>query len=276
MRTRRAGFTMVELLIVMVLLAITLGAVYRTLWMQEESYRTGGAIIRGQETLRTALGILESELREVSTMGAGIGGTDIRVAAPDSVVFRAQRKVSFICDMSRNEKWIVTASEGDPIAPGDSLLMFVDGDSLRWQDDAWVQSAAADAAASASAACAARFPGMSVQTVKLPTAQDLSGVRLYSPVRTFDWVTYTLASYPEPHGWSLVRRTHRDNKTAFLLGGLAPPGQGLRFEYFDPAGNSTLTPSQVARMRIGVTVEAPDRVDLADQSLTTNLYLRNN
>lgn len=276
MSARREGFTLVEMLVVTLILALTLGAVYQTLTVQEETYRTGGAVIKGQETLRTALGILESELREVSTTGSDIGGADIRVADRDSVVFRASRKVSFICDISRNEKWIVTASEGDPIARGDSLLIFVDGDSLRWQDDAWDPSIASDVAATTSTACADRFPGLSVQTVKLPVAQDLSGVRLYSPVRAFDWVTYTVQRYAPPLEWSLVRRTLRDGKTVFLLGGLAPPGEGLRFEYFDDSGNRTSVGAQVARMRIGVTVASPARVDVPPQSLTTNLYLRNN
>jgi prepilin-type N-terminal cleavage/methylation domain-containing protein len=276
MSARRDGFTLVELMVVTLLLALVLGAVYRTLTVQEETYRAGGAVIQGQETLRTALGILESELREVSTTGSDIGGPDIRAADPDSVVFRAARKVSFICDISRNEKWIVTASEGDPIARGDSLLIFVDGDSLRWQDDAWDPSLASDVATTSSSACAARFPGLAVQTVKLPVAQDLSGVRLYSPVRTFDWVTYTLQRYARPLDWSLVRRTPKDGKTVFLLGGLAPPGEGLRFEYFDELGNPTSVGSEVARMRIGVTVAERARAHMPAQSLTTNLYLRNN
>lgn len=278
MRIRQSGFTLVEMLVVTVLAAITLAAVYETLIVQEQTYRAGGAMIQDQESLRTALGILEAELREVGTMGgSAVGGSDIAVATPDSVVFRAQRKIAFICALSRSSQWIVTYSLSDPFVSGDELMLFVDGDSLRYQDDSWSTATVSSSTSTSDAGCEAKWPGVPLEKVQL-TGHDLTGVRVGSPVRSYEWVTYGLYSFG-PLGWGLGRHGQNESPT-FLVGGLAPPGQGLAFQYFDGNGQPTTVGSQVARMTIGMQTKpvgtASSGTAAQPARLSSNLFLRNN
>ena len=99
-RSREAGFTLVELTIVVVISTIALIAIYQTLITQERTYRYQSAAIDAQGTSRMALSVIAAELREISASAgqtAGFGGTDLLMAARDSLRIRAFRKVGIIC-----------------------------------------------------------------------------------------------------------------------------------------------------------------------------------
>ena len=273
MKVRQPGFTLLEILMVTVLAAITLAAVYETLTVQERTSRMIGAVGEDRTSLRTALGLLESELREAGTIGdSAIGGSDLRVASSDSVVFRAQRKVGFVCSVSPSGQWLLLHSPGEPFQAGDSLLVFVDGDSLRYQDDRWSVGSVSSATPASDAECEAHWPGAPLRKVQIDDL-DLTGVRVGAPIRSFEWVTYGLYDFGD-RGWGLGR--HRENEDAALLvGGLAGPGRGLVFEYFDLRGQPTRDVSAVARMRIGMRTDSASS-DAPAANLSTTLFLRNN
>jgi hypothetical protein len=272
MNVERGGPTLVELLVVTLLLALAIGATYDRLAMDGDTYHANQAMENVQETLRDGLELLETELREAST-GAASAGADIRVAAEDSLVLRAMRKLAFVCDVSPGDRRVTMASRV-PIAPGDSLLLFADGDSLSWRDDTWVASVASDARPADPEACADRFADMTVQTVEVPPDRDLAGLRRYAPVRTYEWVTYALRR-DGADGWSLVRTTAGMDREVVLLGGLARPGRGLRFEYFDADARATVSGSQVAWVRVAVHPAGVDPVGTQEGTVTTTLFLRN-
>lgn len=276
MRTRQSGFTLVELLVVSLLTAVVLAGVYETLQVQEKSYEVAGLKIRDQESLRVALGILESELREVGAIGgADIGGTDIAVASADSIVFRAQRNVGFICKLSRADKWAIVWTLGDPFETSDSLLIFVDSDSARFDDDRWDATVTTNAAAETDADCTSYWPEPELQRLKLDN-HPMAGVQPGSPIRGFDWITYHLHDFGD-QGWGLARSQDSDpNSPALLVSGLAPPGQGLQLQYFTLTGTTTNDPTQIARVRITVRTDPQSNTDIESAQMTTNLYLRNN
>lgn len=274
MRTRQSGFTLVEIMIVSLLTAITLAGVYQTLMVQEKSYETAGLKIHDQESLRTALGILESELREIGSIGgADIGGTDILVADRDSIVFRAHRKIGFICKMSRADKWALVWTLGDPFVDGDPLLLFVDGDSLKYDDDRWDVTTVTNASAESDSECTTAWAEPEQQQLRLEN-HSLTGVQRGSPLRSYEQVTYSLYQFGHL-GWALGRNRDGDRPT-YLVGGLAPPGEGLLFEYFTPAGAMTNDPTQVARIRITARTDPGGNTAVESTAMTTNLFLRNN
>ena len=276
MRTRQSGFTLVEILVVSVLTGIALVGVYETLLTQEKTYEVASLKISGQESLRTAVGVLETELREVGSIGGtDIGGSDIAIASPDSVRFRAQRKTAFICKLSRSDKWVMVWNMGDPMETGEPVLLFVDGDSLRYNDDRWDTTVVANASATTDAACEAYWPGMPLQVLKLDGGTDMNGVQPGSPIRAYEWTTYALYNFG-PLGWGLGRKQAGDARPDFLVGGLAPPGQGLRFDYFTPTGTSTNDPAAISRLRITVRTDPREGTDVQAESLVSNLFLRNN
>ena len=273
MQAQREGFTLVEMLIVTVLAAVMLGATYQTLIVQEKAYEAGGVMMQEQESLRTALGILESELREVGSVGDSvIGGTDFRVASADSGVFRAQRKLGFLCKLSRNEKWMITWAMGDGFEANDPLLVFVENDSSRYQDDEWNTAVVTSVSSTSDSDCAAEWPGKPLQLLKVGN-HDMAGVTAGAPVRSYEWVTYSLYEFGRM-GWSLGRRSG-DGQPKYLVGNLAGPGTGLQFRFFTSSGAATTDESQISRLRISITTDPPGtRVD--PTTLSTNLYLRNN
>ena len=273
MRIRRSGFTIVEVLAVTFMAAITLAAVYETLIVQDRANVNDPSAMGELAPARRALGLLEAELREAGTIGgSAVGGSDIAVASRDSVVFRAQRKIGFVCQRSRSGTSILAWSLGDRFVAGDRLLVFVDGDATRHEDDRWALATVAEASVALHAGCRERWPSMPLQELWIRD-QDLTGVQPGSPVRSFEWVTYGLYRFDEV-GWGLGRHTG-DDSPELLLAGLAPPGRGLSLEYFDQDGNPTTRGSDVARMRIGMSMD-PVEPAAEPVRLSTNLFLRNN
>lgn len=274
MRTQQPGFTLVELLVVSVLTGVALMGIYQTLLTQEKTYEVASQKIKGQDNLRTAVGILESELREVGSIGGTlIGGSDIAVASPDSVVFRAPRKTAFVCKLSRSDKWVLVWNLGDPFDAQERALLFVDGDSIRHTDDRWDSTLVSNVTSSSDTDCESYWPGRPLQTLKLD-GQDMTGVQPGSPVRGYQWMTYGLYDFG-PQGWGLGRRQGTD-RPVLLVGGLQGPGVGLQFDYFTPAGVATNDPTAIARLRITVRTDPEGNTDVQSESLVSNLFLRNN
>ena len=61
-----SGFTLVELIIVAVLGAVVVGATYEIMLSSQKAYTVQTAQIQGQQTVRSGIAILFSELREMS------------------------------------------------------------------------------------------------------------------------------------------------------------------------------------------------------------------
>lgn len=274
MRTRQAGFTLVELLIVSVLTAVTLAGIYQTLIVQEKSYEAATLKIHDQESLRTAIGILEAELREVGSIGGdSIGGSDIEYAGTDSIMFRAQRKIGFICTLSAGPQQMIVWALGDTFEGGDALLVFVDGDSLSSADDAWDTMTVTDVQTSTNTTCLAAWPNTPLEL--LTVSGDTTGVRAGSPVRAYEWVSYSLHNFG-PLGYGLARWRAGATDPDYLIGGLAGDGEGLQFQYYTTDGSTTDDPTQISRVRITIRTDPPGNSGVEPLQLSTNLFLRNN
>src|SRR5690606_26174770 len=129
-----AGFTMVELLVVVIVGALILGATFQVLGMQERSYRHQGAAMATQQNIRAALDVLESELREISASGG-----DLTMIQPESLTFRAYRAGGFICSLDAPGQRIVVRQEGTQpfIASTQQLLYFIENSQITGTDDDW-------------------------------------------------------------------------------------------------------------------------------------------
>lgn len=272
----REGFTLVELLIVSLLGLVLLGSIYQTLRVQERSYRRTGALIESHDALRTAMGVLEAELREVAADADGTQGqSDLNIIAGDSVEFRAFRKTAITCAVqsasSKLDLWLL----GESFSNADSVLVFVDGDSTAVTDDRWMLTAVNGTGSVSSSACATRWPGPDRQGVNVPDPGGLfAGVRAGAPVRGFEWVTYSV-------GWTgsdwALRRRNRGHDPVTLVEGLAnPDNTGPIFRYYDSTGAETATAADVVRIQITLYAPANEGADIPADTLTSTLYLRNN
>lgn len=285
MNSRQAGFSLIELFVVLLLATLIMGAAYQTLFVQDRSFRRMGEMIRGQDALRIAIGVMEAELREVVTNPTGTGGPDIILATRDSVVLRAQRKLGFVCDAAPNDKRLFTWSPGgvDLFAIGDAVVVFADHLPDSANDDEWVAARISQLQPS-TAACPTR-PDVpeAHQRIDLVTlgggtlpSDALDGVLVGAPVRALHDITYTLD--PSDNGWLLVRRRGA-GQVDRLVDGLAPRGTGLVFTYLDSFGNvlaDPVNPASVAAVEVSVETSPTPGSGAPPASLTSHIHLRNN
>lgn len=271
MRTHREGLTLIELLIVMVLGTFVAGAVYQTLAIQEQSYRATSAMLHDQDALRIGLGVLEAELRETASEGAAIGGTDLLTITADSVRFRAPRKLGFVCAAQANDKWVRVWNEGEEFAAGDGVLVFIEGEVTRASDDGWVANTVTSAP-SDNTGCDTSPTGATDQKVNLDL-DNLTGVGVGAPVRGYTETTYGLFQFGTEWG---LGRLESDGTLRLVVGGLAGPGSGLVFEYFDDSGATTTNPANVHSIRITMETAPAPRAEISPSELSSTIYLRNN
>src|SRR5207247_10174217 len=67
--TRRAGFTLVELIITMVLVSFVAGAIVKLLLRQQRFYNSTTDLIQTRQQIRQAAAMLPSDLRGISSVG---------------------------------------------------------------------------------------------------------------------------------------------------------------------------------------------------------------
>lgn len=285
MYRKTAGFSLVELLLVVVLGFIILGAVYETLNTQQQAYRQQTAVIETHEATRAALEVLAGELREISSSGA-----DILMATRDSVTIRALRKVGFVCYVAGGfiDVWTLSTD----FAARDRLLVYDNGGTTQNpSDDQWRQMTVtgADKSLFNLAACT-QWPEYSLRgdSVGDHTRQHLVVTGSWSgtidrgaPVRSYESVTYGIQQVDGE--WMLTRREGA-GATVALVGPLAAPADsGLALSYYDADGAqmsySTLPSNltSVNSFKITVKGEYPrgDGTDI-QRDLSIAIYLRNN
>lgn len=282
MMRQKAGFTFVELLVVLLIGVIILGAVYQTLIGQSRANRHLGAMVTTQQTNRLTLEVLASELREISTRGG-----DLAMASPDSLRFRAFRNAGIICSFNKpeNRAWVVVLGPAR-FAREDSIAIFADREELISSDDVWFATEISQT--QSTLGCSANNNILPLhhlrQWVQVPGGV-LADVHVGALIRTFAHVTY--GHYQVDGQWVLGRRERDaagDLVTHPLIGPLAPPAeQGLVFRYFDADGQE-ITPTtaaqraQVAMVELvvrGSTPGAATRPAFTD-SLVTRVHLRGN
>ncbi|MGH7475367.1 MAG: hypothetical protein ACRELD_03690 [Longimicrobiales bacterium] len=274
---RESGFTIVEILIVALLGTLLLGAVYQMMIVQEQGFRVQRAVVSTQDNMRTTLDVLATELREVNATTVGAEGSDVATIAPESIRFRAFRKIGIVCAATLGSALDVHEI-GYSFAAGDSILVFVDGDPAAAGDDSWTTMNVA-ATAAVSAACADNW-GYTRQSLTGLSSASFGGIRRGAPVRAFVWTTYGIVQDAAGE-WVLARR-ETGSTWVPLLGPLASPTNGgLRFRYYDANGALTTNPAQVARIEVTVrgesrTVAGATATGTYTDTLTTQIYLRNN
>lgn len=279
MRTTREGVTMIELLLVMVLGMIIVAGAYTTLLSQTDAYGTLNAMSETQQATRMGLDVLGAELREVSA-----NGSDLAAATSSSVSFRALRSFGILCDQNKiNNKLIVGRLGVQPFTAGDSVLVYVDGDSLKAADDVWqreyvqnVASTTCGAIIGSGLSLGSLLPNATFVELSVGTSLKKDSIYPGAPIRSFNRVTYEVDTWDGRP--MLVRKQGSD--VAPLLLGRDPDGLTLR--YFDELGNELTTfpldaaaRESVRRIQVILRSERRSvRADTYQDSLTTDVFLR--
>lgn len=279
MRTAREGMTMIELLLVMVLGMIIVGGAYTTLLSQSDAYGTLNAMSETQQDTRMGIDVLRAELRELSA-----NGSDLAAATPTSVRFRAPRSFGILCDQNKINKKLIVARLGmQPFTAGDSILIYVDGDSLKAADDVWqreyvnnVSSTTCGAIIGLGLSLSSLLPDATFTELSIGPSLRSDSIFPGAPVRSFDVVTYEAGTWD---GMPMLVRKQGSDVAPLLL---IRDTDGLTLRYFDGLGNELTTfplnaaaRQSVRRIQVVLRSERRSvRADTYQDSLTTDVSLR--
>lgn len=292
MRSRPAGFTLIELIIAIVVSSVVLGAAYRMLTGNQRFYRAQSQIVEVQQNIRAVAQMLPSELRELAANGG-----DIVAMSDTGITVRAMRGFGVICAPPDPGSGYVTLLTSllyvyrsiDPTR--DNVFVFRDGDTQLAGDDQWLQ-AAVGAVSASGISCSDGSAGTRLTLTDMvgglallgPGAEPDVGVTEGSPVRVWELVRYGLWQDAGGQWWlatsSLVSGSWAGTTP---VAGPLRAADGVKFDYYDAAGAVTATPADVAQ--IGITVrgwsEQPIMVEgrptgRYQDSMTVRVALRNN
>jgi prepilin-type N-terminal cleavage/methylation domain-containing protein len=290
----RAGVTLVELLVVMVLASVVASAIVVVILKQGRFYRSTNELIDTRAQLRQMVVVLPADLRGMSTVGGDI------VSMSDSAIeFRSTFGTSSACDESpkvlgipptRLAKGTVLTSWMRPPVVGDSIAVYDDSTTTMAKDDRWViRNISAVATSTDPNKVCALATGM-IQagdlTVSNPgylvsVTPDLPGtVAAGAAVRFFRRVRYSL--YKDVDGlWYLGFRDCVTGRVPVCSAMISAGGpfqpyaasaaktSGLEFAYYDSLGAVTADPKLVARISMILRATGSTPIQLTGNVQTT-------
>lgn len=276
-RSRRGGFTLIELVMVAVLAVLVLGGMMNVLVRQQRFYRGTADLLEARSQTRQAAGILPSELRSISPVGG-----DIVAMTDSSLEFRATVGSSVLCTISGGEVVVpptnpargnIASTWGAEPAVGDTVLIFNDGPTTSVSDDQWVPYEIGPSITTVTGACPAstgltQAADASKTSLKFAVVGGLGPTIVAgSPMRFIRRARYSL--YAASNGqWYLgyCSPSCGVDGPSPIAGPFVPHSDaapGLSFTYLDDNGVVTATPSDVAQVSILVRAQAKNGVSLA-------------
>ncbi|HEU4641908.1 MAG TPA: prepilin-type N-terminal cleavage/methylation domain-containing protein [Gemmatimonadaceae bacterium] len=298
----RAGFTLVELMLVIVLLGIVAGGMLAVIARQQRFYGGSAGIIDTRSAVREGIGVLQSDLRSLAPDSG-----DIYAMSSTSIDFRAAIGSSVVCSIDPTGTLVVvppkvlssqvklTSWVSDP-QWGDTLLFFDPGTKVGTADNKWrIRELRAAPTPNATCPTSSGFTKTSAEqitgyTLQLGTALPSTVIR-GSAIRAFRKAHYGL--YQEGDGnWylgyydCLGTRSPECSAPSPVAGPYLAPGTalpGLAFTYYDSTGATTADPTKVRRIDIVMRARSQERVS-ADgggrrrffvDSLSTTVAVRN-
>ena len=291
----RRGFSLVELLVAMVLLAIVVTGLYRALMTNQRVYQQQTQVIGLQQNMRAAAAILPQELREVDA-----SDSDITAMTATSLSIRAHRWTGVMCappptglgaglglQIVNGSAMIVRVQPffGRSITTArDSMFIRYEGDDGTRKDDSWV-IARPTAVATAGIVC----PGAPVVAGQLVTLNmNFQGKLNFptsivngDPVIGFEPVTYSLYQPTAGGDWYVGLTTASGQQP--LIGPVL--SNGLSFAYYDSTGAVTALRTRVARVDITLRGQTAQQIRARSgsnslvrmvDSVVTSVALRNN
>ncbi|MGI9140265.1 MAG: prepilin-type N-terminal cleavage/methylation domain-containing protein [Gemmatimonadaceae bacterium] len=275
-RGARKGFSLVELLVILVLSSIVMGGLTSVLVRQQRFYRGTADLIETRSQIRQAAGIIPSDLRGVSTAGG-----DIIQISDTEMVFRATIGQAVSCVevggvstlhvpplVLANNNVLASFTVNPQI--GDTVFVYHDGLTEAAVDDKWRPYGITGVSTESLSDCPVLTGTGDLTTPRysfsLSKPLDLD-ITLGTPLRFVRRTRYTLYQATDA-AWYL------GYCSPDCAGGVAPqpiagpflPGgggtAGVSFSYQDEAGAVTAVPANVAQVSIVVRGKTRGVVDM--------------
>ena len=290
--SRRAGFTLIELAIALVLMSLVGGAIVQLLLRQQRFYNSTTDLIQTRQQIRQAAAMLPSDLRGISSIGG-----DIYALSDSALEFRSVFGSSVVCvntggRLSTVPRVLATGATmtnwARPPAVGDSLLVYNDGPTLAVADDAWSRyqiTAVTLVTGNAANGCPS--------STRLTQPSDITGANPSYQLTLAPAAANTIAVGAAIRFFRRVRyRVYRETDNQWYLGffdcitgrvpvcnlsqPIAGPFQpysatgtsGLQFAYYDSTGAVTATRTLVARISLVVRGQGATLLNLAGAGAT--------
>ena len=288
----RHGFTLVELLIVMVLFLIVSGATFSLLTSTQRVSRAQAERTDMQTNMRAGALIVPAELRtigydrDVTATGnpAGTVMSDILGMAADSIAFRAVRSSGIICNTAANSYVIDNGGTGfytgyrAPVPGRDTLMVLGEMNPSVTGDDAWFRKRITSSSAGTCNAAYGSRPGTALGTVDAVPGDSIT---LGAPFHTFEAMSYKLMQGADNRWYVNARSLSAGEAYQPMLGPLAP--NGFRLDYFDANGAVTTVPRNVRTIQVTLIGQSTNKISsmgssnqqLAVDSVVTRVALRN-
>jgi prepilin-type N-terminal cleavage/methylation domain-containing protein len=294
-RVARAGVSLVELLVVLVILGLVGSVIMRVVLRQQRFYASAAELTSTRADLRDLATALPSDLRAISSVGG-----DIYAMSDSAIDYRLTTGISTVCQIGVGYVVIppatlasrsgVTSWSSAPVS-GDSVLIYDEGASTGIADDAWRPYKITAAPVTASCPTTTKFTATS--------AEAAAGIKLTLSAAL-------PASSPQGSAMVFFRHAHYglfvtgSGKTMLgyfdcpgaVCGAVTPmggpflpyaaSGSGVEFKYYDSTGVVTATKTNVARIDVTVRAQTAAPVSLAGgtrsyvrDSLAFTVSLRN-
>lgn len=278
----RTGLSLVELLVVMVVAGIVVGATYQVLTTNQRVHTTQQERAQAQETLRASMDVLSYELRGASTVEE-----DLLTMEEDQLEVRVPQAFGLFCEPPSHpsddeREGLVRVMTGEFRDDDDQAAFLFASDEEG--DSGWHEGQIQTAETAALPDhCTPEDPDAEGQSLWVVggaigaiTSEDREILAGY-PVWAFKTFEYTVE---ECDGASYLTRrdvsggSGGDCETRRLVGPVRPQ-DGVRFEYLQADGTETTDPSEVARIRVTVHAERPGGGgQLVTDSLTVTIQPR--
>jgi prepilin-type N-terminal cleavage/methylation domain-containing protein len=281
---RRSGFTLVELLIVLVLLTIVGGGLMRMVSNQQRFYRGTYDLIELRSQLRQAEAVMSSDLRSLSSPGG-----DLITITDNSMDFRYTIGSSIACTAPTAQTIVIpptVAVNGNMLTnwlsqpqDGDTAYVFDDGANTSSSgDDAWRPYQIATT--SASGTCDAAYNAPSAGYAVVMTTPISGTVLPGAPIRFVRRAHYGLYQSGSDGNWYLGYScvTCGSATVSPIAGPFMPytasggtDVSGIRITYFDSTGATTAIPANVSR--ISIVLRGQTRSALRVSGLKQGVYM---
>jgi prepilin-type N-terminal cleavage/methylation domain-containing protein len=285
---RRAGFTLIELVIAMVLMSLVGGAIVKVLLQQQRFYNSTTDLIQTRQQIRQATAMLPSDLRGIAS-----GDSDIYVMTDSSLEFRSVFGSSIACSVDAGGGWVSTVpqvlAKGSAMTSwtalpsvGDSIAVYDEGTITAQSDDRWSRAQITavtlrtgnvnDGCPTASGL--AQLAGLTASnpSYKLTITPKFPNVTVGASIRFLRRVHYNVYKASD-NQWYLgyydckTGRVPVCNAVQPIAGPFQPyavnGSSGVQFAYYDSTGAVTTKPSEVARISLVVRGQSAGLLNLS-------------